>query len=656
MKAEGPRGRLLPAVALLWTLLAGAAEDVETLKRLSLEELADLKVSIIAKRPERLMESAAAVYVLTADDIRRSGYTSIPELMRLVPGMDVARIDAGEWAISSRGFNSRFANKLLVMVDGRSVYNSLFSGVYWEALDVLLDDVERIEVIRGPGASSWGANAVNGVINIITRSADETQGGLLQARAGNRQGGGALRQGVPVGGGHLRFYAKYDDQRPQDLLDGSPGGDSLQRTLVGFRGDWQGDEDSTLMVQGSWYRANGHDPSLDGGDLMFDWQRPGDEGAMDTIHAYYSRFTMDTAHDEGELEEVEDTIDLEYRHQFAPLGRHELIVGLGYRWQRSSIHGGAFVAADPPVRDLNRLSAFFQDEIALFDERLFVTLGTKLEHNDYTGFEVQPTVRARWQPRDDAVLWGAVSRAVRTPSRSEHDLIGEARGLPPSPETGGLPVNFRTQGGRVMTSEILIAYEAGYRWRPLPMLGLDLALFYNDYQELRTMEVGTPSLEFDPWIRWVVPVVARNDLEGTTWGLELVADLRPDEHWRLQAWYSYLEMDLTLKEGSTDLEGERQEGRSPEHQVGLRAGVDLARDLELDLFLRYVSALPDLDVDAYTELDLRLGWRPVQAFSLSLVGRNLLHDGHQEFGVEPILQGEPHLIARELFLQLEYRF
>ena len=654
----GWRRRLLGLSASL-VLVSGtlAGDHIGELKSLTLEELANLEVSIASKRPERFMDSAAAVYVLTAEDIRRSGYTTVPELMRLVPGMDVARIDTAEWAISSRGFNSRFANKLLVMVDGRSVYNSLFSGVYWEALDLVLADIERIEVIRGPGASIWGASAVNGVINIITRNAGDTQGGLLQGYAGSRQGGGMLRQGVAMGeSGYLRLYAKHDEQGLQGEMPHGEDRDHFYGTHVGFRGDWEVTGDDDLMVQGEWFRANPQDPSMDGGNLMFTWHNAGAGGGVNSFQAYYSRFTMDTTGDLGRLEETEDTIDLEYRHQFAPMGRHELIAGIDYRWRRSDITGGALVSAEPPRRSLNRYSAFFQDEITLLQERLFLTLGTKLEHNDYTGFEAQPTLRASWRPGSDMVFWGAVSRAVRTPSRSEHDLAAEAEALPPSQESLGLPVNFRTLAAKTMESEILIAYEAGYRWRPAATLGLDLSLFYNDYEELRTMELGEPELATSPYPRWIVPVAAENRMDGHTHGLEMVADWRPREAWRLQAWYSYLDMALRQHGDSTDVDARRPEGESPRHQFGLRAGVDLPRDLELDLFLRYVSELPDFEVDGYTELDARLGWRFGRNLSLALAGHNLLQASHAEFGREPILGALAHDIEREFLLQVQLKF
>ena len=643
---------------VLWMLCAPApADELQALKRLSLEQLADLEVSILGHRPERYMDTSAAIFVLTAEDIRRSGYTSLAQLMRLVPGMSVARIASDEWAISARGFNSRFANKLLVMIDGRSVYNSLFSGVYWENLAPPLADIERIEVIRGPGASTWGANAVNGVINIITRHAQDTQGGLVQGWGGDRQTGGLWRQGMALGdSGHLRLWGRHQREAPQVPLSPDQAVDSLERSHLGFRGDWVLPGDDELMVEGEWFKTDGDDPWMDGGSLMASWQRLENDGAVNQVQLYYSRFDIDSGSDPLRLSEREDLLDLELRRQFQPLGRHRLVAGLGWRWQHSRIEPSPMITAREPDRVLQRYSAFFQDEIRLVPERLFLTLGTKLEHNDFSGFELQPSLRARWHPAPDQVVWAAVSRAVRTPSRSEHDLRAEVRGLPPSPETLGLPVDFRTTGSRNMVPEVLVAWEGGYRWHPNARLGLDLSLFYNDYRRLRTMEPGQPGLALDPFARWVVPVDARNRMAGHTWGLELVSDWRPRDGVRLQAWYALLRMHLAAGSDSRGLEGTAAEGESPRHQAGLRVSLDLRHDLEADLFVRHVSALPAFEVDAYTELDLRLGWRPDERLSVVLAGQNLLHDHHQEFGEEIVLHGPPTGIRRQLLLQLAWRY
>ncbi|BAO44101.1 TonB-dependent receptor plug domain-containing protein [Thiolapillus brandeum] len=646
------------ATALLFAIPTLAADrTIEDLKGLSLEQLANMQVSILSKKPERLADSAAAVFVLTSEDIRRSGYSTIPELLRLVPGMNVARIDTSEWAISSRGFNSRFANKLLVMVDGRSVYNSLFSGVYWEALDTLLPDVERIEIIRGPGASTWGANAVNGVINIITKNASDTLGVLATAHAGNQQRGGAVRYGTQTGeSGSVRAYMKYDNRDPEKKLASGLDIKDFYGKRFGARGDWEPSSDDAVSIQGELFDANAEDPWLSGGNLMTQWQHIRASGAEDSFQAYYSRFKMESDSDHVSVQELEDTVDLEYRHQFVPLGRHDLIGGLGYRWQRSNIRGAGLTHAEPPERTYSRISAFFQDDIALVDDRWFLTLGTKLEHNDFTGFEIQPTIRTRWHPQPNSTLWASVSRAVRTPNRAEHDLAAEQLALPPSPSTGGLPVYYRTTTNREMESETLVAYEAGYRWQPAKRLGMDLSLFYNDYEELRTLELGSPTLDPQPFPRWIVPTTAENRMQGHSYGMELTADWRLTDELRLQGWYSLLKMDLTVDEGSDSLESADIQKQSPEQQAGLRSALNLPHDMELDLFLRYVGALKEFKVDDYVELDARLGWNIKDNLSLSLIGRNLLQSSHQEFGTEAILNAPPHEIVHELFLRAELKY
>lgn len=628
------------------------------LKGMSLEELADLQVSIVSKRPERLADSAAAVYVLTEEDIRRSGYTSIPALLRLVPGFSVARMDSAEWAITARGFNGRFANKLLVMIDGRSVYTPLFSGVFWESFDTLLEDIERIEVIRGPGASSWGANAVNGVVNVITKHAGRTEGTLVSGYAGDRERGLAGRQGGAIGEtGYLRLYAKHEDRLPQKgLADGSDK-DDLSGDRVGFRGDWDLTPADNLSLWGDLFSVDSHDPWIDGSDLMLQWEHARDSGAGDTLRISHDRFEMETATstDDASIREDLDTFEVEYRHRFAPVRRHDLNLGLGYRWYRSLIEGSEVRAADPAERSFELFSAFVQDEIALVPDRWYLTLGTKLEHNDFTGFEIQPSLRARWNPRPDSTLWAAISRAARTPSRGEYDLVGVSTVVAASPDTQWMPLIARFTGEDRMNSERLIAYELGYRWRPAPVLGIDLALFHNDYDQLRTLEYSDLRLELDPSPRWILSVTPDNLLKGRTYGLDLVVDWRPGASWRLQAWYSLMGMDLNPVSGSTDPEGVALAGRYPRQQAGLRVGVDPRHDLELDLYLRFVDQLPDFDVDAYGELDARLAWRLDPRLTLALVGRNLLSPSHLEYGVET-LGSTPHEIAREILLRVEFTY
>jgi iron complex outermembrane recepter protein len=657
-------GRLCMAgalAALSAVLSPGAAafdQQLKQLKAMSLEELADLQVSIISKRPERLADSAAAVYVITAEDIRRSGYTSIPELLRLVPGFNVARIDTAEWAITSRGFNGLFANKLLVMIDGRSVYTPLFSGVFWESFDTLLEDIERIEVIRGPGASSWGANAVNGVVNVITKHAGETQGTLVSGYAGNQEQGIAVRQGGAAGErGYLRLYAKYDNRLDEPDAHGTYDKDDFNGRSVGFRGDWDLSARDNLSLQGDLAATDSEDPEMGSGSASLQWEHARDSGAADTLRLSYDRNELETSAAGADLvTEDLDTIDAEYRHRLAQQGRHDINLGLGYRWYRSSIAGDT-THADPAQRDFTLLSAFVQDEIALIDERWYLTVGTKLEHNDFTGIEIQPSVRSRWNLAPSSTLWGAVSRAVRTPSRGERDVVGESSLLSEGQQASilGSPVWARATGSSTMVSEELIAYELGYRWRPAPVLGIDLAAFYNDYDDLRTIEYSNLHLELDPYPRWVLEAAADNQLQGRTYGLDLVADWRPSENWRLQAWYSVMQMDLEADGSSTDPDALALAGRYPQQQAGLRIGVSLRPDLELDLYARYVDQLPDFDVDAYTELDARIGWRVGPKLTLALVGRNLLAPSHLEYGHET-LGSTPNEIAREVMLRVEMKY
>lgn len=664
MGIEQGLGRLTHAMRILCIpfltlLLPGPTQgkdSLEALKSLSLDELSDLEISIVSKRPERLADSTAAVYVLTADDIRRSGYTSIPELLRLVPGFNVARIDGSEWAITSRGFNSRFANKLLVMIDGRSVYTPLFSGVFWETFDTLLEDIKRIEVIRGPGASTWGANAVNGVVNIITRHAADTQGALASGYAGNQQRGLAGRYGTAVGEtGYLRLYAKHSERDAQIRLNDSRDDDEYRGQRIGLRSDWDLSAGDTLMVQGELFDENPDDPWIEGGNLMLEWDHDRASGARDSLQVYYDRFDLRTGDQEGALNEKLDTLDLEYRLQFSPMGAHDLNGGLGYRWHKSAITGSLQNSAEPPKRSFQRFSAFIQDEIRLVDRRWYLTLGTKLEHNDFTGFELQPSVRTRWHPRPDSTIWAAISRAVRTPSRAEHDLTAEIELAPASPQTLGLPLRARSAGDTSMVSEELIAYELGLRWKPAPSLGLDLTAFYNDYDKLRTLEISSPQVELSPAPHLLISAASANLMQGQTYGLEWVADWRPSRHWRLQAWYSLLKTNLNQAAQSTDPDAENLSGQSPQQQLGLRLGFDLSHDWELDLFARYVDQLPDFDVDAYAELDARLGWQVNRHLNLSLVGRNLLNPSHQEYGRENV-GTRPHKIEREMFLRAELRY
>ncbi|HUM93964.1 MAG TPA: TonB-dependent receptor [Candidatus Competibacter sp.] len=639
-------------------LALAESRKLDALKQMSIDDLANLEISIVSGRPERFSDTAAAVFVITAEDIRRSGATTLPEVLRMVPGLAVGRINTSEWGISARGFQSQAANKLLVLVDGRSVYNSLFSGVYWDSQDIVLQDVERIEVVRGPGATTWGANAVNGVINIITKRAEDTQGTYLGLVASDAQRQVIMRQGGRLGEeGAYRVYAKLHRNEP---LPSAPGFDEnlplWKGGRAGFRADKAVGKDS-LMLEGEFFqeRNDYFDPS--GHYLLGRWEHRNESGSVGTLQAYYYRFDTDAALNH----QIDDTVDVEYRWRFAPFDRHTLIAGAGYRWLRSDIDTRGSARIREPVRDDQLFSAFIQDDIRLVDGRVYLTLGTKLEHNDYTGFEIQPNARLRWSPDDGHTVWAAVSRAVRTPSRSEHDMtLDHAAGQVNLPGVGNIPLIVRLFGNRSMVSEELLAYEAGYRWQVSPRLSLDAAIFLNDYDQLRTFELtGQPNLNLFPAPSLLQPATASNKLHGRTHGMELAADFRLRDNWRLQGAYSYVSMNLKADADSTDQGGAQIEAEgSPKNQWTLRSEMNLRDDLELDLWLRYVDDIPTFAIASYLTVDARLGWKLGKRFALSLAGRNLLDSPRLEYKEVAGFSALPRRaqVEREVYLMAEWRF
>jgi len=617
---------------------------------LTLEELMDLEVFSAAKKQEKLAETAAPAFAITQEAIRRAGVTSIPEALRMVPGMEVARIDANKWAISARGFNSRFANKLLVLIDGRSVYTPLFSGVFWDTHDALLADVERIEVIRGPGATLWGANAVNGIINVLTRSARDTQGGLVTAGFGSEERGfGSVRYGGRLRDGlHYRIYAKYFNRDHSVDASGAAAADEWNMWRSGFRLDWDVADRDVLTLHGDLYRGEAgqtyrvldftgsfaersfdFDAPSSGGHLLGRWERAYSEESDLALQLYYDRFKREEAIVTG----ITNTFDLDFQHRFAPGERQEIVWGLGYRFTDDQVDGTLTVTLAPASCRYDLFSAFVQNEISLVESRLSLMLGSKFEHNDFTGFELQPSVRLRWRPGERYTAWAAISRAVRTPSRADDDMQASLlMPLPGQPATDVPPILLNVRGDRDFVSEELLAFELGYRIRPTDRLFLDLAGFCHIYDELRTIEMGTPFLETSPPpAHLVVPAVMDNRMEGKTYGLELAANWRLRDWWRLRPAYTYLRMRLHLDADSKDTFSESIKGDSPRHQLSLWSVLDLPGAVELDLGFRYVDRLPNQDVDRYFSLDAHLGWRPSANLELSLVGQNLFAHRHSEF-------------------------
>ena len=659
----------------------------EDLMELSLEDLLDIKVTSVSKKAQSLSEAAAAVFVISQDDIRRSGVTTIPEALRMVPGVQVARIDANKWAISARGFNGRFANKLLVLIDGRSVYTPFFSGVFWDVQDTVLEDIDRIEVIRGPGATLWGANAVNGVINIITKAAANTQGGLVSAGFGTEERGfGTVRYGSKLGdNAHYRVYAKYFDRDGGVALDSGDGtADDWHATRAGFRLDWAGTDRDAVTVQGDIYDGDSGetirilslqppfssireaDQGVSGGNILMRWERTFSELSDLTLQFYYDR----TDRDAELLDLTRDTFDIDFQHRFPLMERHDLIWGLGYRYTEDDAPDTFFVSMDPDNRDYRLFSGFVQDDITLVSERLKLILGSKFEHNDYTGFEVQPNARLLWTPDQRHSLWASVARAVRTPSRGEYNARVAGNIVPPGHPLNPAPVPAVTRivGNDNLDAEELIAYELGYRIQASERLRLDIAAFYNDYDKLIGGNLGAPvcepsgaPVESSPLCvlfadNILIPIPLDNNLQGKTYGLDLTANWRTTDWWNLQAAYSYLKIDL-----KTDQLGEFFEKQSPNHQISLRSSMDLPHDVELDLWLRYtdnvttLDRFETLDINSYVAFDARLAWRPHKDLELSIVGQNLLDDRHPEFTSE-LGDIPPTEVERSGYLQLRWTF
>ncbi|MGP1678860.1 MAG: TonB-dependent receptor plug domain-containing protein [Burkholderiales bacterium] len=600
------------------------------LSRMTLEQLTNIEISSVSKHTERLIDAAASIYVITNEDIRRSGATSIPEILRLAPNLQVARVDSSQYAISARGFNSTTANKLLVLIDGRSVYTPLFSGVFWDAQDTMIEDIERIEVISGPGGTLWGANAVNGVINIITRHTRDTTGGLVSAGVGNDERGAGARYGGKLGeDATYRIYAKVFNRDNTVTASGASAQDASKKGQVGFRLDWSKGGD-TLALQGDAYDGSidqkiFDDKSISGAHLLGRWNRTLAGGSAVQVQAYYDQTRRNYP---GTFGEALDTYDIDVQHRFSPGGRHDITWGGGYRYSRDSVTNNAVLAFLPANRDLTLGNVFVQDDIAL-SERLKLTVGTKLEHNNYTGFENQPNVRLAWKPDDSVLLWSAISRAVRTPSRIDRDFF--VPGSSPYTVLGGGP-DFQ--------SEKLTAYEIGYRAQPSAKASFSISTFYNVYDELRSLEPagGTP--------------VFANMMEGNTYGVETWGSYGISEWWQLKAGYTYLRKDLRFKPGSGDTSGVQAAGNDPSHQFSVRSMMNLGHNVDFDVALRSVDSLPNPAVPSYVALDGRLGWKISKGTEVSLSGFNLLDKRHPEFGAAPARSE----IGRAFYVKMLWNF
>jgi iron complex outermembrane receptor protein len=637
------------------------------LTTISLEELLDIEITSVSKKPERMRDAAAAVFVITSEDLRRSGVRSVPDALRMVPGVHVAQIDANKWAISARGFNSRFANKLLVLIDGRSVYTPLFSGVYWEIQDTLLEDIDRIEVIRGPGGTLWGANAVNGIINIITKRARDTQGLYAAAGAGTEtRAFGEARFGARVGESiHYRVWGKYhvNDGFVDD--DGDHTNDDWESLRGGFRMEWEISAADLVTVQGDAYytRAGGEyvlptlsppfaletedNAGITGQDIVARWNRRLSDGSDFTLQAYYDG----TTRDDRELDYRRDTFDLDFQHRFRASSRIDVLWGTNYRVTYDQADRDRFLSFDPSNEDHHLLSAFIQNDIEAIEGILRLTIGSKFDYNDYTKFEVQPSARLLWTPRQRHRFWAAVSRAVRTPSRADTAVRAPYTTLPTAP-----PTSVVFLGDDRFTSEDLLALEAGYRTQPADGISLDLAVFYNHYENLRSFETAASSVLPGPPVHVLQPAIFDNDLEADAYGVELAANWVVNAWWRMAASAGFFKEDLRLDRSSTDTLSENMENQQPRHQAALRSSMDLPGHVELDAAVYYVDSLRSFDVPGYVRVDVRLGWKPFGDDRLDVIlgVQNALESHHEEFGRE--LHEAATEVERNIYAALQLRF
>ncbi len=642
----------LAAVSPMARAQPSPTTQVNELKQLSIEQLTNVEVTSVTRGPQPLSEAAAAVAVVTSDQIARAGAMNVPEAIRYVPGLNVAQLTASQWAVSSRGFASVNSPDLLVLSDGRSIYTPLYSGVFWDVQDYLMQDIDRIEVVRGPGAALWGSNAVNGVINIISKSAQDTQGGWLEAGGGSEEralvaaqyGGQIDEQTGNQGGGpvYYRVFAKYQDDAPEDYPAGASS-DQWDLGHVGFRTDWSPDSADAFTLQGDAYdgRIGEVSPAVNiiglpgprnplvvgvgGGNVLAHWRH-----TMSDDSDYEVRFYYDYTH-RNDPTFIDDlgTLDVDFLEHL-PLGAGQRITwGLTGRTMDDINHGKGLFALNPPDARYNLASGFVQDEVSLA-HAVRLTVGTKLEHNDFSGFEVQPSVRAAWDLSGSQTLWGAISRAVRVPTRIEQDEDIDAT------NPAGNPVAVLL-GNRNFRAEQVLAFELGYRWRPLSDLSLDLAAFRNRYTGLASIEFGTPFLDVATG-QTIYPLLTENMIDGHATGLETLALYSPVGWWRLSLNYSYMQMVLDAL--GEDLNRNRFfAGSTPRNQAGIQSYFDLPHDVEVYGGLRVLSAVETLPEivngtgdPGYQELDLNVIWRATSHLTVSLQGLSLLHANHVEFG------------------------
>jgi iron complex outermembrane receptor protein len=614
-----------------------SAQSVDELSAMTLESLMEIEVTSVSRKEEQLQDTAAAVYVIGAEDIRRSGAADLAEILRIVPGVHVARIDGNTWAISARGFTAEYATKLLVLVDGRTAYDPTFSGVFWHLQNLPIEDIERIEVIRGPGATMWGANAVNGVISITTRNARDTTGGLLVTGFGADTADGTVRFGATLGdNAHYRVFGRQTTRmNSSDAVT-----DSWNITTGGFRLDWVPSDSDMVTLSGEAYRGvlSNHSNRLKsiwppayesiglesdtGGNAAARWSRALDATSELTAHVYFDRRV-----EGGSGAKRVDTLDFEFQHLLEVGQRHSVVWGAGHREVADTFDSSLAFSVDPASGRSHLSTVFVQDEITLVEDKVYLTLGSKFERSSFSGGNVQPSVRAVWRPTIRQSVWGAVSRAVRTPNRIERGMRLNVASVP----GGRYPGVVSIRGVSEARAEDVVAYEVGYRYQANRQIWVDLALFHNEYRFLSVVESGTPFVESVPEpVHLVFPQFFSNSGEGQIQGLEIATSYNVNPVWSINASYSHLRPNLSSTSGlSSGIESVA--GASPRHMSHVGSTISLPRSFDVSANAYLVGGLETDDVPAYTRVDVNLTWRATEDLELGVIGENLL-GAHQEFG------------------------
>lgn len=648
----------------------GPAPADKDLTQLSIENLMDVEVTSVSKKEQKLSRTASAVFVITQESIRRSGAKNIPDLLRMVPGLDVAQINGSSWAISARGLNGQFSNELLVLLDGRNIYTQTFGGVFWDTFDLPLENIERIEVIRGPGATVWGENAVNGVVNVIQKKAADTQGAMVVAGGGNT----SPEFGTAQYGGKLgrrtdfRVYSKYFNQEAMDGVNTRDGRDGWHLLREGFRSDTKFSEKDSLTVQGDLYTGREGDPSvvlpsitspvrvdtqlfvsLSGGYIQSIWDHRYSERSDTSLMVSYDEYERSDL-----LGDKRRTFNTDFQHHHALGARQDLLWGLGYRLTTGSSDGTVGFSLNPPEQTTTMVSGFVQDEVAVVPDRLYLTLGTKLERNTYSGFAALPSARAVYAFNDQRMFWAAVSRARRTPAETDVALRLNIVGFT-APD--GTPALVSVLGNPHIKDEGETAYEAGYRTTIGKSLSIDLAAYYNHYDHQISTEPAAPFFEATPSPpHLVLPSTSANLIDGETHGLEIAANWRLTHRWTLSPSYDLERIHLHRTPPSQDTEtGPQTEGSDPRQHARIASHLDLPHNLGWDVSASFTDRLPAEGVPSYTRLDTGVSWRGTESMSLGLFGQNLLQGQHLEF-IDSAAATESRLIRRSWYAKLTWYF